>query len=247
MGREKPVALVTGGARGIGAAVAHALAARGYAVVAADLDPARGHPGPRGPIEHAQANVADSASVDALVKGIGERHGRLDALVNCAGFNKHESVSELEDATWQALLDVHVGGTLRACRAAYPLLCKSVVAAVVNFSSMAARIGRPRRAPYSAAKGAIEALTRTLAIEWAPDGIRVNAVCPGVVATRMVTDNIASGAASAESLRSGIPLARFGKPEEIAAAVAFLATPESSYVTGQTLVVDGGATINGNW
>jgi NAD(P)-dependent dehydrogenase (short-subunit alcohol dehydrogenase family) len=248
---DEPVALVVGGARGIGEAVVRHLATRGYHVVAADIDaPMAGSapvPAAHGGAEIVRVDVANSGSVDALLEGVMARRGRLDALVNCAGFNKHQPVAELEDATWQRLIDVHVGGTLRACRAAYPALRRSPHGAVVNFSSIAARIGRPRRAPYSAAKAGIEALTRTLSIEWAKDGIRVNAVCPGVVGTRMVLENIASGAANTESLLSGIPLGRCGKPEEIAAVVGFLVSPESSYITGQTLVVDGGATVRGDW
>lgn len=241
-GSGRPVALVTGGARGIGLAVVRNLATRGFAVVATDLDP----PEESG-VDFIRADVSDSASVDSLISAAVSRHGRLDALVTCAGFNKHQAVAELEDATWQRLFDVHLGGTLRACRAAHPHLKRSPQGAVVNFSSMAAHIGRPHRAPYSAAKAGIEALTRTLAVEWAADGIRVNAVCPGVVGTRMVMENLKSGNATRESLLSGIPLGRFGEPAEIAAAVGFLASPEASYITGQTLIVDGGATVNGNW
>ncbi|MBM3523675.1 MAG: SDR family oxidoreductase [Alphaproteobacteria bacterium] len=240
-------ALVTGGARGIGLAVARQLVARGFHVVALDRDaPEPGvEAGPS--LVFAVGDVTVSASVDAATAAAARAHGRLDVLVNCAGFNRHQPVAELADETWERLLDVHVGGTLRACRAAHPWLKASGRGAVVNFSSIAARIGRPRRAPYSAAKAGIEALTRTLAIEWASDSIRVNAVCPGVVGTRMVRDNIARGAVDPQSLIAGIPLRRFAEPEEIASVVGFLAGPESSYITGQTIVVDGGATVNGDW
>lgn len=245
--RDPPVALITGGARGIGLAVGRNLVARGLRVVAIDRDPPEADAVLDGAFEWSQADVADTGSVDAAVAAVAARHGRLDVLVNCAGFNKHQLVAELEDETWQRLFDVHVGGTLRSCRAAHEWLRRSGCGAVVNFSSIAAKIGRPRRAPYSAAKAGIEALTRTLAIEWAADGIRVNAVCPGVVGTRMVRDNIARGAVDPDSLISGIPLRRFAEPEEIASVVGFLASSEASYITGQTLVVDGGATVNGDW
>ena len=247
MAAMAPVAIVTGGARGIGLATCTTLLARGWRAVALDRDA----PGPDAPASDGfawlAADVSDSGSVDAAVAAAAARFGAIDALVNCAGFNRHQPVAELEDETWRSMLDVHVGGTLRACRAAHPWLRASTRGAVVNFSSMGARIGRPRRAPYAAAKAGIEGLTRTLAIEWAPDGIRVNAVCPGVVGTRMVRDNIARGAVDATSLVAGIPMRRFAEPAEIAAVVAFLAGAESSYMTGQVLVVDGGATINGDW
>ena len=244
---QRPVALVTGGARGIGLAVARSLIVRGHRIVALDRDPPEDAKPDTDDFAWTCTDVTDTAAVDAAVAGAAARLGRIDVLVNCAGFNKHQPVATLEDSTWQSMMDVHVGGTLRTCRAAHRWLKESPRAAVVNFSSMGARIGRPRRAPYAAAKAGVEGLTRTLAIEWAADRIRVNAVCPGVVGTRMVKDNIARGAVDRASLLAGIPLGRFAEPEEIANVVTFLACPESSYVTGQVLVVDGGAVINGDW
>ncbi|MDE0150301.1 MAG: SDR family NAD(P)-dependent oxidoreductase [Rhodospirillaceae bacterium] len=251
---DRNLGVVIGGARGIGLAAGRCLLRDGWRVVVADLDsPEASEPGnPDKPdnagngLHYIQTDVADSASMDRLAAEVEKMGGgSVHGLVNAAGYNRHGAVSEIDDRTWQGLLDVHLGGVIRACRAFYPSL-RRARGAVVNFSSIGARIGRPRRAPYGAAKAGIEALTRTLAIEWAADGVRVNAVAPGIVDTRMIRQNIERGLVDPERLRRSIPLGRFAEPAEVAEAVAFLLSGRAGYITGQTLAVDGGLLANGD-
>jgi NAD(P)-dependent dehydrogenase (short-subunit alcohol dehydrogenase family) len=241
---QERVTVVVGGARGIGLATGHILRDCGWKVVLADLDGLDGLADAG--FDCAHVDVTDTSSVDTLLSHIAAKHGRLDGLVNTAGFNRHARVEEIKDELWTTLFDVHLGGTLRLCRAAYPLL-RAAKGAVVNFSSINSRIGRPRRAPYAAAKAGVEALTRTLAVEWADAGIRVNAVVPGIVNTRLVQNNIAQGLADRDSLVRAIPLKRMAEPEELGNVVEFLLSNRASYITGQAIFVDGGATINGDW
>jgi NAD(P)-dependent dehydrogenase (short-subunit alcohol dehydrogenase family) len=241
---DMPLAVVVGGARGIGLAVGELLITEGWRVVIADLDV----PGEADPdrFDCRPTNIADSAAVDKLAIEINSVHGPVSGLVNAAGYNRHAKVSEIEDDIWKDLLDIHLGGVLRLCRSFYPML-RDTQGAVVNFSSIGGRVGRPGRGPYAAAKAGVEALTRTMAIEWAPDDIRINAVVPGIINTRMVQENINQGLVDPASLKRGIPLRRFGEPAEVAEAVAFLLSKRASYITGQTLVVDGGVLANGNF
>jgi NAD(P)-dependent dehydrogenase (short-subunit alcohol dehydrogenase family) len=239
-----PVAIVVGGIRGIGFSTALKLRDEGWDVVLADRDAVDATESAEFP--SVVMDITDTASVDRTIRDVVTRFGAIDGLVNAAGFNQHQSVAELEDETWELLFDVHLGGTLRLCRASYESLQKRP-GAVVNFSSINARIGRPNRGPYAAAKGGVEAFTRTLAIEWADKGIRVNAVVPGVIHTRMVQDNIDNGRVDKASMEAAIPLGRMGQSQEVAEAAAFLLSDRASYITGQMLVVDGGVLANGNW
>ena len=238
------VALVVGGARGIGLAVAQLLIADGWHVIIADLD-VPGDADPELFTVH-RIDIAESASLDKLAQRLLREYGPISGLVNAAGYNRHSAISTVEDETWQGLLDIHVGGVIRTCRSFYPQL-KETRGAVVNFSSIGGRLGRPNRAPYAAAKAGVEGLTRTLAIEWAPDRIRVNAVIPGVINTRMIRDNIEQGLVNPDSLMEGIPMGRFGDPSDVAEAVRFLLSPRSAYITGQAIAVDGGVLANGNF
>ncbi|GAB2453693.1 SDR family NAD(P)-dependent oxidoreductase [Xylanimonas ulmi] len=233
------VAVVTGGASGIGAAVATTLAARGARVAVLDLDPAAAPAGTLG----VRADVADDACVRDAVATVVRELGRLDILVNNAGVGAQGTVADNPDEEWRRVLDVNVLGAVRVTRAALPHLRRSPAAAIVNTGSIAATAGLPQRALYSASKGAVLALTRAMAADHLSEGIRVNCVNPGTADTPWIGRLLARAddpAAERAALEARQPHGRLVEAQEVADAVAYLASPTAGSTTGTAIAVDGG-------
>ncbi|MDJ0385351.1 SDR family oxidoreductase [Streptomyces sp. G-G2] len=232
-------ALVTGGACGIGLATAQLLGERGARVAVLDLDPS----GTPAPLRGYTADVSDDQSVRAAVEGAAEALGGIDILVNNAGIGAAGTVEDNPDEQWHRVLDVNVLGIVRTTRAALPYLRHSGRAAVVNTCSIAATTGLPQRALYSASKGAVLSLTLAMAADHVREGIRVNCVNPGTVDTPWVgrlLDAAADPQAERAALEARQPTGRLVTAEEVAAAIAYLASPAAGSTTGTALAVDGG-------
>jgi NAD(P)-dependent dehydrogenase (short-subunit alcohol dehydrogenase family) len=243
---------VTGGAGGLGKEIGRALLADGWRVTLADLDGAAAlaaaceiDPNGEGSLGVA-CDVTVTSDVSAAFARSNDEHGPLGLLVNAAGFARPALLDAIDDDDWNGLMDVHVGGTMRCCRAALPAMRETGSGAVINLSSMNSRLGVSGRLSYCAAKAAIEAITRVLAVEWAASGIRVNAIAPGYIETPMLAKLIERGDHDPVALLRRVPLKRLGTPDEIAGVVAFLASPAASYITGETIFIDGGRTVNGD-
>ncbi|MCB1217777.1 3-oxoacyl-ACP reductase FabG [bacterium] len=237
------VALVTGGGTGIGAACARRLAAAGAEVVVNYLDSADAAGElvdaisvSGGRARSLQFDVSDSAAVNAGFAELKQLCGRLDILVNNAGARLDGLALLMKDEQWRSALAVNLDGVFYCCRSAIAMMRKGG-GSIVNIASVAAFAGSAGQANYSAAKGGVVSLTRSLALEYGPKAIRVNCVVPGLVDTGMTEDLSAELRAD---FVSRIPLARFGSPEEVAACVLFLAGPDASYVSGACLHVNGG-------
>ncbi|MFI5953990.1 SDR family NAD(P)-dependent oxidoreductase [Cryptosporangium sp. NPDC051539] len=231
-------ALVTGGASGIGLAIVTAFRAEGAQVAVLD----RADTGPAD-VVYVRADLADDEQVRAAVDTAVEALGGLDVLVNNAGIGAQGSVEQSTDDEWHRVLDVNVIGTARVSRAAWPYLRESAHPAVVNTSSIAATAGLPARAVYSASKGAVSALTRAMAADGMPDGIRVNAVNPGTADTPWVgrlLDSAPDPDAERAALEARQPHGRLVSADEIAQAAVYLASPRAGSTTGTELAVDGG-------
>ena len=219
---SRPVALVTGAGGGIGGASADALEAAGMEVTRTDL-----------PLD-----VADADAVAGLVARTEQELGPIEVLVNCAGHLTETPIADISDAEWRRMLRVHLGGTWHTCREVAPRMAARGRGAIVNTSSELALCGAELHAHYCAAKGAIIGLTKSLALELAGRGVRVNAVAPGATDTALLTDTWRTP----EYLGS-LPLRRLSTPAEIAATVAFLASDAAGYVTGIVLSPNSGAVI----
>lgn len=234
-------AIVTGGASGIGAAIVAELLDRGARVGILDLDPSSVSESES--VLPLACDVADDASVRAAVDAVAERFGGVDVLVSNAGIGAQGDVSANDDAEWQRVLDVNVLGLVRTSRAALPYLRKSQHGAIVATGSIAATQGLPQRALYGASKGAVHALVRGMAVDLLPEGIRVNTVAPGTADTPWVgrlLDSAADPQAERAALNARQPHRRLVTAEEVAGAVAYLASPRSGSTNGVSLAVDGG-------
>jgi NAD(P)-dependent dehydrogenase (short-subunit alcohol dehydrogenase family) len=229
-------AVVTGGGSGIGLAAARLLAERGAKVAVLDLKPGEEFIGLRG-------DVSDDASVRQAIDKAAQTLGGIDILVNNAGIGAIGTVADNPDAQWHRVFDVNVVGTVRVTRAALPYLRASRHAAIVNTCSIAATAGLPRRALYSAAKGAVLSLTLAMAADHVHEGIRVNCVNPGTADTPWVgrlLDQADDPAVERAALERRQPMGRLVSADEVAAGIAYLASPLAASVTGTTLAVDGG-------
>jgi NAD(P)-dependent dehydrogenase (short-subunit alcohol dehydrogenase family) len=244
MSHDRPVAAVTGAGDGIGWATATAFARSGHAVCLIDIDATKAaeRAGELGDGHLALGcDVANEADVKGVFAKIGAQFGRLDVLVNNAGIGSpHLPTTAQTLESFEKVLSIHLGGSFLCAREAHPLLKAGGHGAIVNISSIAGITGLPRRNAYGAAKAGIAMMTKSLACEWAVDGIRVNAIAPGFVATALVNKLEADGFVDAPRLRRRIPMGRLADPAEIAGAIQFLASRAASYITGTVLSVDGG-------
>jgi len=244
--RAGHVALVTGAASGIGAATARRFARDGMHVVAVDLDGdalgdvVAGIVDDSGAATAVTADVADRAAIDAALAGVASAHGRLDAVVNCAASFLARGL-DVSPADWDHVMRVNVGGISNVVQAAHPLLAATPGAAIVNTASISAHVAQPSRWTYNATKGAIVSLTRCMAMDLAPDGIRVNVVNPGWIWTPEVAKAAGGDRAAWEPVWGRYHLLRrLGEADEVAAAIAFLCSADASFITGTELDVDGG-------
>lgn len=240
---EKKVALVTGGSRGIGAAVVKRLAKDGFHVVAIarTLDKlqqlAAEAAQASGSVEPLVCDISDAKALAAAVEGVAEKHGRLDVLVNNAGITKDGLLLRMDDEDFDSVINTNLKSAFVAIRAAARPMIRSKGGRIINIGSVSGVAGNAGQANYAASKAGLIGLSKTVAKELAGKNVTCNVVAPGFIQTDM-TDVLPD--AVKEGAKGFIPLKRFGQPEEIAGVISFLASPDASYITGQVLCVDGG-------
>ena len=244
------VAVVIGATSGIGKAIALGLADAGAAVVPTGrrttlVDEAVREVEVRGrPSLAVTSDVTDTGSINALAATVMERFGRIDILVNAAGITVRRPTVDVGDAEWNEIMNTNLTGMLRACRAFGPYMIEKRYGRVINIGSLTSLVALLEVTAYGASKAGVAALTKSLAIEWAPYGICVNAILPGVFRTAL-NEGLLDGTARGRELLLRTPMRRFGQPEELAGAAVFLASDAASFVTGHLLTVDGGFLASG--
>lgn len=233
------VAIITGGASGIGASLAKLFTAEGATVIAADinqdaLDQISTHEN----IHGMKLDVTSEENWQTLVNNIEKQFGKIDILINNAGVSSEKSIQQIDYKDWELLSKINGFGTLLGLKYIIPIMEKYKTGSIVNLSSVTAQVGMGLNS-YTASKGSVRAITKAAAAEFGRKGVRVNAVFPGVIETPM-TANLESSADQLKQINAMTPLGRLGKPEEVANAILFLASDEASYITGAELVIDGG-------
>ncbi|HEY0717073.1 MAG TPA: SDR family oxidoreductase [Streptosporangiaceae bacterium] len=247
------MAVVTGATRGLGRVIALTLAREGCTLVLADVtDPAATAAevaaAGTGTVWAARADVSAEDDVRALAAGVQDRFGRADVLVNNAGISLLLPAEQTPAQAWRRVLEVNLTGPFLLCREFGAQMLAAGSGAIVNVASIAGLRGVAHRAAYNSSKHGLVGLTSTLAAEWGGRGVRVNAVCPGWIKTEMDAEDQASGGYTDTDIVDQVPMARFARPEDVAAAVAFLADPErSGFVNGVELPVDGGWVADASW
>jgi 2-hydroxycyclohexanecarboxyl-CoA dehydrogenase len=244
---DHKITIVTGAGQGIGRAIAEKLAAEGATVAATDRDEATAAATATvlgGDAVGLAADVTDRDAVEAMVLAVQERFGRIDVLVNNAGWDRAGPFVESDPADWDRIIRINLYGVLHTCRFVLPIMAAQGSGAVVNIGSDAGRVGSSGEAVYSAAKGGVIAFTKSAAREMARSQVRLNCVCPGPTDTPLFASMGGDNPKLREALIKAIPFRRLGQPSDLANVVAFYASDESSFITGQTISVSGGLTMS---